>query len=159
MHNAPPVVAPVGRFVWCGPVLTCGMVAGLVSWGCWLQSALPSIDRVLVTAALMALAWCFAWRSGLQEPLICGQLVWSGENWCWRNEGQDDMSVQLTKVVDWNSGMLVALKCQDEPRVGWTRTRYAYLTRQEMPRQWHGFRCAVYSRPKADTRLDRSLIA
>ncbi len=159
MHNAPPVVAPVGRFVWAVPIWTGWIVVGVAGWVIWLQLALPSVARALTVTALMMLAWGFAWGCGIQEQLACGQLVWSGENWCWRNEGQDDMSVQLTKVVDWNSGMLVALKCQDEPRVGWTRTRYAYLTRQEMPRQWHGFRCAVYSRPKADTRINRSLIA
>jgi len=154
MHNAPPVVAPVGRFVWAVPIWASGVVAGGAGWVIWLQSALPSVERALTVAVPMVLAWCFAWRCGMQEQLSCGQLVWSGEDWCWCNEAQDDMPVQLTRVVDWNSGMLVALKCQGEARAGWRHIHYAYLTRQQMPRQWHGFRCAVYSRPKADTKLD-----
>lgn len=158
MHNAPPVVAPVGRFVWGRLIFAALMLAAVLAGLHWLQAALPSADRVLISGVMTVLAWLLAWRSWTQELLTCGQLVWSGEDWCWRSEAQDDTPVQVDCVLDWGGGMLLSLTRMEGPGSAWPRARFASLTRQQIPRVWHGFRCAVYSRPVADPGRNRRVL-
>jgi hypothetical protein len=157
MHNAPPVAYPVGRFVW-GPVLLAAVLllsaAGLVSWQ--LQSQASS---TLVWSAWIFWAACGAATvyGGPKQTLSEGHLLWSGEAWLWQSVlgedalSQDDQGLNLAVGMDFGGGMLLLLQAGGELRQGHGPWFCAWVSEQAMPSKWHGFRCAVYSRPKAIT--------
>ena len=147
MHNAPPVVYPVGRFAWGLQVagvlaLTAGAVLAL--WWMW-----SSVSAAMFAA--LAGVWCGAavWAVvlGRQEFVQQGELAWDGEQWQGSGLSTHDGPVQLALTLDLGHSMLVA--CRASPESGWPRTRHAWVRRADMPSRWHGFRCAVYSRPAA----------
>ena len=152
MHNAPPVAYPVGRFV-LGRVLFAGSLllsaGGLMAWQ--LQSQAPS-DKVwgawIFWAACAAVTAC----AGPHQTLSEGDLLWSGESWLWRSDwGSDALSneeqgLNLSVGLDWGSRMLLLLQTAPTAHQGAGPWFCAWVSEQTMPSQWHGFRCAVYSR-------------
>jgi hypothetical protein len=57
--------------------------------------------------------------------------------------------LNLAVSMDFGGGMLLLLQAGDELRHGHGPWFCAWVSEQTMPSKWHGFRCAVYSRPKA----------
>lgn len=157
MHNAPPVAYPVGRFVW-GQVLFVGVLllsaAGLSLWQLHSQ-----VSNALVWGAWVFWAACCAATAyaGPRQTLSDGHLLWSGEAWLWQSAlgadelSQDDQGLNLTVGMDFGTGMLVLLQAGHGPSQGHGPWFCAWVSEQAMPSKWHGFRCAVYSRPKAIT--------
>ena len=157
MHNAPPVAYPVGRFVW-GMVLFIGVLlasaAGLAIWQ-W-QSQAPSH---LVWAAWVFWLICAALATylGPRQVLSRGHLFWSGETWLWRGVHNAEVFIDeeqghhLTVACDFGSGMLLLLESCHEATQDRGPVLCAWVTEQSIPSKWHGFRCAVYSRPRAIT--------
>ncbi|MEN9688302.1 MAG: hypothetical protein RI998_299 [Pseudomonadota bacterium] len=148
MHNAPPVVYPVGRFAWGLPlavVLAFMAAAVLMLWWVWSSAS-------ALACAGLAGVWCGAATCavvlGRREFVQQGALAWDGEQWQGCGISDHDGPVQLTLTLDWGHGMLVACRAQ-APEAAWPRTRHACLRRADMPSRWHGFRCAVYSRRAA----------
>lgn len=160
MHNAPPVVFPVGRFVWGAWVMGCLAALGALGLACWQWLAeLPW--------AFMGWAWgawglcttvAFLWKSG--QPLGQGQLFWTGEAWFWQDtpantSGQalhgpvDPLMVSVAVRLDLAGVMLLAVQPFQENGQRTGPLRHVWLQKNSMPSKWHGFRCAVYSRPKA----------
>jgi hypothetical protein len=157
MHNAPPVAYPVGRFVW-GRVLFGGVLllsaGGLSAWQ--LQSQ--------VSSAMVWFAWIF-WLTcavataygGPKEVLSNGHLFWSGEVWLWQSGldadafTKDDQDLNLTVGLDLGASMLILIQSGHETRQRRGPRFFAWVSEQAMPSKWHGFRCAVYSRPKGLT--------
>jgi hypothetical protein len=157
MHNAPPVAYPVGRFVW-GRVLFGGVLllsaGGLSAWQ--LQSQ--------VSSAMVWFAWIF-WLTcavataygGPKEVLSNGHLFWSGEVWLWQSGldadafTKDDQDLNLTVGLDLGASMLILIQAGHETRQRRGPWFFAWVSEQAMPSKWHGFRCAVYSRPKGLT--------
>jgi hypothetical protein len=157
MHNAPPVVYPVGRFSF-GPILlvaVCSLSAvGLLSWQ--IQS--------LATSAMIWAAWC-VWgicvlTAALWTPrqaLVGGRLGWSGEAWFWQADGDSAGYAQAVAVsvgLDSGQGLLLWVQPLNEQGRTQGRLRSAWLQAGAMPSKWHGFRCAVYSRPKTTALSD-----
>jgi len=154
MHNAPPVAYPVGRFVW-GPVLLAAVfllsAAGLVSWQFQSQAS-----STLVWSAWIFWAACGAATvyGGPKQTLSEGHLLWSGEAWLWQSAlgedalSQDDQGLSVAVGMDFGGGMLLLLQAGGELRQGHGPWFCAWVSEQAMPSKWHGFRCAVYSRPK-----------
>ena len=155
MHNAPPAAYPVGRFVWGFVLFVCILAvsaAGLFNWQ--IQSQ-PS-------GAVMWSAWVF-WAAcaaataygGPKQTLSEGHLLWSGEAWLWRSGlGEADLPdeeqvLNLTVGLDLGSSMLLLLRTTHATQLGGGPLYGAWVSAQVMPSKWHGFRCAVYSRPKA----------
>jgi hypothetical protein len=155
MHNAPPVAYPVGRFVW-GTALFFGALltsaAGLCAWQIQSQAS-----GVLVWVAWLIWAVCgTATAYGAPKQVLSeGHLLWSGEAWMWQSSlGSQDLAdeeqgLQLTVGLDWGSGMILLLRTTHEERHASGPWFCVWVTAQAMPSKWHGFRCAVYSRPKA----------
>ncbi len=151
MHNAPPVAYPVGRFVW-GRVLAAAIASlsalGLIGW-----------QGLAQVSGLQAwLAWGF-WSvcvlgAILRSPgqtLADGHLLWSGESWFWRADGDPASHAQaLSVAVGLDAGDRVLLWVHRLDAQGRTcgPLTCAWVQAQAMPSKWHGFRCAVYSRPK-----------
>jgi hypothetical protein len=154
MHNAPPVAYPVGRFVW-GWALFAGVLclsaAGLTFWQ--LQSQAPS---AIVWSAWFFWAICTAAtaHAAPRQILSEGHLLWSGETWLWRSGlgsaalSAEDQGMNLKVGVDLGGQMLILLQSSPKAQQGRGPWLCAWVTEQSMPSKWHGFRCAVYSRPK-----------
>ncbi len=151
MHNAPPVAFPVGRFVWgrCIGMSAFGLSAlGLIAWQ--IQSQ--------VTPLLVSLAWGIWLSCGLaaalwapQQRISGGNLFWTGDAWFWQAEqalsGQFQ-AVHLTVAWDTGAGLLLWVNSVDHQGKVKGPLISAWLQADAMPSKWHGFRCAVYSRPK-----------
>jgi len=151
MQNAPPVAFPVGRFVW-GRVLMLAAAtlsaAGLIGWQ--MQSQ--------VTDLMVSCAWGFwllcwvgtaAWAP--RQQASGGSLFWTGEVWFWQAEHAltaQAQAVRLTVGLDTGSGMLLWVQSVDDQGRVMGPLTSAWLQADAMPSKWHGFRCAVYSRPK-----------
>jgi len=145
MHNAPPVVFPVGRFVW-GPRLACAlailMVGVLSLWLWWSGASVLACAGSASTWA--AAAACTVWwmpREFVQQ----GELAWDGEGWHCQGQAACEGPIHLSLTLDGGSFMLVSLRCMAHSGMP-TLPLHAWLRRADMPSRWHGFRCAVYSR-------------
>jgi hypothetical protein len=149
MHNAPPVVFPVGFFVgdaWPSVALA------MLSWGAlvfWLVQV-PAEPALLAIAglswglaALLALWWHRReWRGA-------GQLVWNGQAWHWTDLHGHEHAVAVRSQIDAGHRILLSLHAPSTAH-GFSRVRlarWAWARESSMPSHWHGFRCAVYSRP------------
>lgn len=151
MHNAPPVVFPVGRFVWgqrLGWVLAGSTACVLALWLRWTEAGAVAWGWSLLTWLAAAACTLWTWPREFSQQ---GQLHWDGE--VWRHLGPDtqDESVTLSLTFDGGNFMLVALR-PAAGAFGHAWPRHVLLRRAEMPTHWHGFRCAVYSQPKATVR-------
>jgi hypothetical protein len=160
MHNAPPVVFPVGRFVW-GRLLFVAVgvlsVLGLLSWQ--LQT-LATGPKLWVAWMLWGVCIGFAALWAPRQTLTCGRLGWSGEAWYWQAETESAEQAQAVNVsvgVDTGQGLLLWLQPLNEEGHAQGRLLCAWLQARAMPSKWHGFRCAVYSRPKTSVRLGKDL--
>ncbi len=142
MHSAPPVLVPVGRFVWGGrialvlAVLTA--VTSLALAGLQNMAAGQTTLLGLVWLSSAALSW-WAWR---HERLPPGELAWDGEGW-WYTP-QDGIHQQVSVTLNWDAGraMLLRVRCPESSGV---RMQYLWLQAKQT-RQWHALRCAVYGR-------------
>ena len=158
MHTAPPVVYPVGRFVW-GRLLFVAVcvfsAVGLFSWQL----------QTLATGTNLWAAWLFwvvcALSVALWAPrqtLTGGRLGWSGEAWFWQahaDSAEQSQAVAVSVGLDTGQGLLLWLQPLNEEGGAHGRLLCAWLQASAMPSKWHGFRCAVYSRPKTPVGLDR----
>ena len=139
MRSAPPVVYPVGRFVWADRVwlvLAAVAVSGPVLWidgyGGWRAWA-------IVGTCLLALALSLDWRRA--EVLRGGHLSWDGRSWHLLDSGlAQDIEVQVALCWDSGPGLLLKVRARHQRRV-----RYAWLSHLDEPQQWHGLRCAIHA--------------
>ena len=151
MHNAPPVVYPVGRFVWGRWLLVALCVlsaAGLIAWHMLSLATGPQLwaAGVVWTAGVLSAA---LWAP--RQTLTGGRLGWSGESWFWQanaDSGDHVQSVCVSVGLDTDAGLLLWVQPLDDQGKAQGRLLCAWLQAGVMPSKWHGFRCAVYSRPK-----------
>lgn len=154
MHNAPPVAFPVGRFLW-GRVAWLGVVMvsalGLLAWS----------HLAHLSSGSCALAWSIWGLCGAgsavwarRQTLSKGRLFWSGETWSWQSPDGEGPDLQLTVGLDVGRGILLFLRLDKGADSGWGPWLCAWVSEGSMPSKWHGFRCAVYSRPKAADTID-----
>ena len=141
MRSAPPVLVPVGRFVWGGRIvgllalatLAVGLLAG------WPWDTTPWRAGLTVGVwALATLLASWAWRC---EALPPGELSWDGQAWWYRPGDAHALAVQLT--LQWDAGEALLLQLRS-PALG-RFSRYAWLQASRLPTQWHGLRCAVHA--------------
>lgn len=150
MHNAPPVAFPVGRFVWGRVVwvaVTLLSVAGMAVWSLQAQTS---------SAALWAagLFWLICVGGATlwlpRQMLTTGDFFWDGQAWSWRPAKGADASLVFSVGLDTGDGLMLLVRLRDNQNFGTRGWACAWFFESEMPSKWHGFRCAVYSRPKAD---------
>ncbi len=141
MRSAPPVLVPVGRFVW-NPRVAAGLalVSGLV---CWLAGWWYGITtlRAAALGAVWGMSVGVAWLVLRRETLPPGELAWDGQSWWYReNLG---VATPVTLALQWDAGRAMLLQlnfCQTD-----RLARCAWLQASQMPAQWHGLRCAVHA--------------
>jgi len=151
MNNAPPVVYPVGRFA-AGRILlvaVCGLSAvGMVSWQIQTRVTGPTLWAgwlMWATCALSAALWA------PRQALTQGRLGWSGDVWFWQADADtfdQAQAVAISVGLDTGQGLLLWVQPLDEQGRAKGRRASAWVQAGAMPSKWHGFRCAVYSRPK-----------
>ena len=151
MHNAPPVVYPVGRFVfgrlWLAALCVLSAV-GIISWHMQSLATGPKLWAAWLLWGLCAVA---AWHGVPRQSLTGGHLGWSGESWFWQSDEHADghlLGVAVSVSLDTGQGLLLWVQPLDEQGLARGRLQCAWLEAGAMPSKWHGFRCAVYSRPK-----------
>jgi hypothetical protein len=78
-------------------------------------------------------------------------LGWSGEAWFWQanaDSAEQAQPVAVSLGLDTGQGLLLWVRTVDEQGRAQGLLQSAWLQAGAMPSKWHGFRCAVYSRPK-----------
>lgn len=146
MHNAPPVVFPVGRFVWGHAVMVLLAVCGAL--GLWVGAAQAKTSQFLGPW----LGWCGLLIAALlvnrKDHWTNGSVVWTGEVWLWRDPLGQETQTRMQVVLDFGTALAVSLRPVSarwyEPQ------RFIWLTRKDQPARWHALRCAVYSRPRRE---------
>jgi hypothetical protein len=151
MHNAPPVVYPVGRFA-LGRILLV-LISGLSALGIFSWQSLT-----LAAGPHLWGAWLLWGGCGLcaalwlpKQYLSDGHLFWSGEAWFWQHDttsAEAWPAVRISVGLDFGQGLLLWVQPLDDLGIVRGRMVSAWLEAGSMPSKWHGFRCAVYSRPK-----------
>jgi hypothetical protein len=149
MHNAPPVVFPVGRFVWGRRVVWVLALCGASGLGFWQTHA--DVFGFKWAWAAWGLSVAAALFATTKDILTAGSLVWTGEVWLWRDAKGGEVETQLRVLLDVGSALVLVLLPVDAP---WHLShRFAWVHGCDAPQMWHGMRCAVYSRSKADQTL------
>jgi hypothetical protein len=160
VHNAPPVVYPVGRFAVgrVALVAVCGLSAvGMLSWQSLTLAAGPSLWGAWCLWGVCALS---AAHWGPRQALKGGRLGWSGEAWFWQanaDSAEQAQPVAVSLGLDTGQGLLLWVRTVDEQGRAQGLLQSAWLQAGAMPSKWHGFRCAVYSRPKMAALSDKGL--
>ncbi len=142
MRSAPPVLVPVGRFVWVGRL---AVLLALFS-GAWLGLAWLVSGATAVQGAwwlgIWLVAGLIAFKQAFRDALPSGVLDWDGETWAFAVA--DGMAVPARVHVLWDVGsaMLIGVMVSQGP---WRGQRFAWLSAASFPQQWHGWRCAVHA--------------
>ena len=156
MHNAPPVMYPVGRFVWgiCG--VGALALTGAVGLLCWQVMSGAVGLMAWIAWALWAVSSTLALWLESRESSAPGHLVWRGDGWCWQDQHLQEHPVQLSLLRDGGRTLWVSYRMAQglEKTNAWPQ--FAIVAQTDMPLAWHGFRCAVYSRPLGDDRSSDS---
>lgn len=143
MHNAPPVVYPLGRSHFQGAALAGFWLSGvLVSVGWWLVG--PGFDwRIGIAMAALVLAGVAAWLGWRSAPV--GQLHWDGQVWRWESTGYQAGTpvLALSVTLDLQHTLLLRLHNHDHASI------WLWVHRAALPERWLDLRRAVYSRRKA----------
>lgn len=143
MRNAPPVMVPVGRFVW-GWYMAAALAAlsmGVFVWA-WLGTG-ASPAQGIAGLLVWVCAACLSWAQLGRERLPPGELAWDGA--AWRFEPQRGLAVQVEVAVVWDVQVALLLRVQSL-NGDMTGPRYAWLHDAQAPVLWHGCRCAVFGR-------------
>jgi hypothetical protein len=86
-----------------------------------------------------------------RQALTLGRLGWSGDAWFWQADADTFDQAQAVAVsvgLDTGQGLLLWVQPLDAQGRAQGRRASAWVQAGAMPSKWHGFRCAVYSRPK-----------
>ncbi len=156
MHNAPPVVYPVGRFVWGRRVAWLLALVGAAGLLAWQAGSQATMGKVVLAWCVWSLSLAVAWGSLAHECSASGHLSWDGESWLWRDDAGHVQTVDVQVLLD--VGHAICLRYEGSKLLSQEscRAQWAVLQAAAMPSSWHGFRCAVYSRPmEASMSADR----
>lgn len=143
MRSAPPVLVPVGRFVWSASLAgvlaaATALIGLLTAWWCGMTLA-----RAVFMGAVWVLAAGVTWWALQREILPPGELSWDGQSWWYRAGDGQGAAVAVTLTLRWDAGRAMLLQL-DLRKLG-ELPRHAWLKASQMPAQWHGLRCAVHA--------------
>ncbi len=153
MYNAPPVAFPVGRFVWGRVVLLAAATLSAVGLIVWQMQSQAATWLVACAWGFWLLCWVATAAWAPQQHASGGRLLWTGDAWFWQAEhdlSAQAQAVRLTVGLDTGSGLLLWVQSVDDQGRVMGPLSSAWLQADAMPSKWHGFRCAVYSRPKVN---------
>ena len=156
MHNAPPVVFPVGRFVWGHRIFWLLALAGGVGLLIWQVGSQAATVQVMLAWCVWCLSLVVAWRCWVHECSDSGHLSWDGESWQWIDATGRAKTVAVQVLLDMGHAICLRYEVSTGLSQEASRPQWAMLQEAAMPSSWHGFRCAVYSRPmEASMSADR----
>jgi toxin CptA len=144
LHNAPPVVYPLGRSRFLGALLLGLWLCGLLAIPFWHFQGAGQFDwRLgLIAASVMGagLAAGMGWRN-----VPAGRLAWDGQTWRRESPGYQAGAVEyeLCVLADFQHSLLLRLESPGQARL------WLWVERQAMPERWLDLRRAVYSPRKS----------
>jgi toxin CptA len=144
LHNAPPVVYPLGRSHFLGALLLGLWLCGLLAILLWHLQGAGQFDWrfVLMVGSVLGVgvAACTAWR---YAPV--GRLAWDGQVWLWESPLYQAGAVeyQLCVLADFQRLLLLRLESPGHARL------WLWVERRAMPERWLDLRRAVYSPRKS----------
>lgn len=147
MHSAPLVKYPVGRFSWGWWFLWA--MGGLIVW---FTASLYLDDQLRPSSAFLSWA-CVVLAIGLGRSAFPPRaapawLMWDGQGWQWwpQEDGEGAWPLGTCAVqLDFQRVLLLHFPRSDSAQ-GTSAARWVWLYKGFAPAQWHGLRCAVYSR-------------
>ena len=143
MHNAPPVVYPLGRSPFQGWLLLGLWLSGVGLLALWWLAAAGADWRFWIALAVVLGAGGAAGWSWKNTPI--GQLRWDGQSWCWGSQtGQfGSPAKNLSVALDFQRILLLGLQGSERATV------WLWADRAALPERWLDLRRAVYSRQQA----------
>lgn len=139
MHNAPPVVYPLGRSRFQGWLVLVVWLAGLLVWMLWFVATRQPDWRMGLVFAAVLVAGVAAYKGWKNTPT--GQLAWDGEIWRWESMGYQTgiAPYELSVIADMQHVLLLRLENQARARL------WLWAERKALPERWLDLRRAVYS--------------
>ncbi|OGB01593.1 MAG: hypothetical protein A3E79_16845 [Burkholderiales bacterium RIFCSPHIGHO2_12_FULL_61_11] len=145
LHNAPPVVYPLGRSRFLGWLLLALWLAGLLALLLW-SYATRQLDWRMAFAVAAVVGTGVLARVGWNNSPT-GQLVWDGEVWRWESSSYRTGigEYKLSLIADFQSMLLLRLENQAGARL------WLWVEQGVLPERWLDLRRAVYSPHKSST--------
>lgn len=142
LHNAPPVIYPLGRSCFLGGLLLALWLAGFLVLLLWYYVTRQLDWRMALTLVAVLSAGVMA-RNGWRNVPI-GRLSWDGKVWRWESSGyQTGMAEhELSVIADFQSMLLLRLENQARARL------WLWVEQKALPERWLDLRRAVYSTRK-----------
>jgi len=144
LHNAPPVVYPLGRSRFLGTLLLGLWLCGLLLAVLWYFHGTRQLDWRLGLVATAALGAGVAAHTGWRRS-SAGRLAWDGDAWRWESPGYQAgvAEYELSVLADLQHYLLLRLENPARIRL------WLWVERRVMPERWLDLRRAVYSPRKA----------
>jgi toxin CptA len=140
LHNAPPVVYPLGRSRFLGALLLGAWLSGLFGILLWHSQGTGLLDWRFVlmgTTVLGAgIAAGIAWRGS-----SVGRLAWDGQVWRWESLGYQAGTTEYELCVLGDFQQLLLLRLEDSDHA----CLWLWAERRAMPERWLDLRRAIYS--------------
>jgi RsiW-degrading membrane proteinase PrsW (M82 family) len=114
----------------------------------WHMQAQTSVVQLIMAWAFGALCLAGAALWAPRQTLASGAVLWNGQAWFWQSHSGEDHPLELSVGLDLGGALLLFVRLQNAQGQDHGPWRCAWLSQAVMPSKWHGFRCAVYSRPK-----------
>ncbi len=143
LHNAPPVVYPLGRSRFLGWLLLALWLAGLLVLLLWCYT-IRQLDWRMALALVAVLGAGVVARTGWNNAPT-GQLTWDGEVWRWESSSYQTgiAEHELSVIADFQYVLLLRLENQARARL------WLWVEQKFLPERWLDLRRAVYSPRKA----------
>jgi len=151
MHNAPPVVYPLGRSAFQGWMLLGLWLAGLAVVFLWWQNAVEPGWRQIVALGGVSVAGGAALLGWRQAP--AGLLQWDGQDWNWQSEPSREVAPVRSLQVTLDLQRCLLLRASNPDRAG----LWLWTERASAPERWMDLRRALYARHRSSSHASRSL--
>jgi toxin CptA len=139
LHNAPPVVYPLGRSSFLGALLLGLWLAGALLVLAWASLASLSGGLLLAVCTLVLLAGLAVALHWKNTPP--GQLAWDGQAWCWVSAADRAgvVAPEVAVAADFQHWLLLRLERPSGACL------WLWAERRAAPERWLALRRAVYS--------------
>jgi toxin CptA len=140
LHNAPPVVYPLGRSRFLGVLLLGLWLCGLFAIPLWHFQGAGQFDWRLGLIAASVLGAGLATGMGWRNAPV-GGLAWDGQTWRWESPLYQAGAVEyeLCVIADFQHSLLLRLDSPGREHL------WLWAERRAMPERWLDLRRAVYS--------------
>lgn len=146
LHNAPPVVYPLGRSRFLGALLLGLWLLGLFALLLWHFQGAAQLDWRFALMGVFVLGAGIAANIAWQNAPV-GRLAWDGQAWRWESLAYQAGTVEYELCVlgDFQHLLLLRLENPDHANL------WLWVERRAMPERWLDLRRAVYSPRKVSS--------